>query len=86
VSELGLANTSESRVYHSWYNKCTSGPTSTFSKWSDDVWQQLGDGDNLYDALMYTINQQTEFGDNAPVNNYRLKGQGLPVDKKLRSN
>ena len=40
----------------------------------------LGEGNHLEQAIMDTINQQTDFGPDAPVNNYRLKGQGSLFD------
>jgi len=55
-------------------------------KWSRYQWESLGEGNNLERAIMDTINQQTEFGDEDPVNNYRLKGQGLLTDIRLSSN
>jgi hypothetical protein len=74
---LGMQESSRSRIYQGWYGKSTSWIVYTgFQRWTQDEWERLGEGDNLYDALLYVINQKTEFGPEDPVNNYRLKGQG----------
>ena len=89
---LGMDDTSESRVYQGWYGEISSNfppvwPFETeYQKWSQYQWESLGEGNNLLQAIMDTINQQTEFGDEDPVNNYRLKGQGLLTDMRLSSN
>jgi hypothetical protein len=84
---LGIYDTSESRVYQGWYKKFWSGKTETdYQKWTRIEWERLGEGDYLYDALWYTVGQQTEFNENAPVNNYRLKGQGSLGNIRLSSN
>lgn len=85
---LGMADISESRVYHGWYNEFSSGriTESASQKWTRILWERLGECDDLNDALVYTINQQTDFGPDAPVNNYRLKGQGFLDDVWLYSN
>ncbi|MBM4103243.1 MAG: hypothetical protein FJ263_04220 [Planctomycetes bacterium] len=90
---LGMNDTSKSRVYQGWYDMSsmtfwwTIWSASEYQKWTRLEWERLGAGDNLYDALDYTINHQTEFDPNkAPVNNYRLKGQGSFTEIKLRSN
>ena len=88
---LGMDDTSESRVYKGWYNKTESKlqvwPLETaHQKWSRYQWESLGEGNNLSQAIVDTINQQTEFGDEDPVNNYRLKGQGFITDIRLSSN
>jgi hypothetical protein len=89
---LGMDDISESRVYQGWYGENLSDfppvwPFETeYQKWSRYQWESLGAGNNLEQAIMETINQQTEFGDEDPVNNYRLKGQGLLTDIRLSSN
>ncbi len=41
------------------------------------MWDRLGAGDNVGDALMFTMCRQTNWGDpNGPVDNFRFKGQG----------
>jgi hypothetical protein len=80
---LGMDEPSISRVYQGWYQIAQSRLwplESEYQKWSRLEWEELGDGESLYWALMHVIGQQTEFGPDAPVNNYRLKGQGF-LDK-----
>jgi hypothetical protein len=80
---LGMHEPGESRIYHGWYNESISSfPFRTdYQKWSQDVWEGLGEGDSLYDAILYAINQQENLWDpNAPVNAYRLQGQGFVWD------
>jgi len=81
---LGMGETSISRAYQGWYDKSYAGFFSEYSEFTRDEWGKLGEGDNLYEALNYAISQQTEFVDpNAPVNTYRLKGQGFITDIRL---
>ena len=89
---LGMDNTSESRAYQGWYGESSSAllqmwPFETeYQKWSRYQWESLGGGSNLFQSITYTIQEQTEFGDEDPVNNYRLKGQGDLTDIQLSSN
>jgi hypothetical protein len=89
---LGMGNTSESCVYQGWYDMSsmtfwwTIWPASEYQKWTRLEWGKLGEGKNLDEALDYVIKQQTEFGPDSPVKNYRLKGQGSFTDIKLSSN
>jgi hypothetical protein len=84
---LRLDNTSTSRIYQGWYGEPILNrpdlPESEDQKWVRLEWIRLGEGDSIYDALFYVINQQTEFGPEDPVNNYRLKGQGSIWDVRL---
>jgi len=85
---LGMGETSVSRAYQGWYGEV---PTrlqlplleTEYQKWTRLEWEELGDGEYLYWALMHVIGEQTEFGPDAPVNNYRLKGQGSLFDIQL---
>lgn len=85
---LGMGETSVSRAYQGWYGEV---PTrlqlplleTEYQKWTRLEWDELGDGEYLYWALMHVIGEQTEFGPDAPVNNYRLKGQGSLFDIQL---
>jgi len=87
---LGMGETSVSRAYQGWYDEV---PTrlqlplleTEYQKWTRLEWEELGDGEYLYWALMHVIGEQTEFGPDAPVNNYRLKGQGSLMDIELSS-
>jgi hypothetical protein len=87
---LGLQDTYEARCYHGWYDKgwvgwaVTSNEHSSYQEWGKDVWQKLREGHNLYDALQYAISETEWFGPTAAVNNYRLKGQGLLTDIRIR--
>jgi hypothetical protein len=73
-----------SRVYQGWYYEFKSAPFETeFKKWTRLEWEYLGDGYDLYWALMNVISEQTDFDPCAPVNCYRLKGQGLLTDIEL---
>ena len=85
---LGMGDTSRSRAYQGWYNPVPIGMPPPWSedeyqKWTRLEWEYLGEGYDLYWALMYVINEQTDFSPGAPVNNYRLKGQGLITDIEL---
>ena len=89
---LGIGETSVSRTYQGWYSKSPMnfwwtiwGPTE-YQKWTRLEWEELANGESLYDALMYVISQQTEFGIDDPVNNYRSKGQGNLADIRLSGN
>jgi len=85
---LGIGNSGRSRVYQGWYDAVPIGmpppwPEDEYQKWTRLEWEYLGDGYDLYWALWYVIWEQTDFSPGAPVNNYRLKGQGLLTDIEL---
>jgi len=81
---LGMGETSVSRAYQGWYDKSWFSLLGTeYQRWARLEWEALGNGDDLYQALNYVISQQTDFGPDAPVNNYRLKGQGSLMDIEL---
>jgi hypothetical protein len=86
---LGMDYPGRSRVYQGWYGPVPVGlwPFETeYQKWTRIEWEFLGAGLNLDGAIMYAIDGQTEFTDpNAPVNTYRLKGQGLMIDLVLNN-
>ncbi len=80
---LGIDEPSKTRVYQGWYDVVPIGSPqqeNEYQKWTRLEWEALGDGDNLDLVLLYVIGEQTEFGDDDPVNNYRLKGQGFIWD------
>ncbi len=88
---LGMGDTSKSRIYQGWYDEVESRlqvwPFETaYQKFSRHEWESLSSGNNLIQAITFAINKQTNFGPDAPVNNYRLKGQGSLTDIRLRSN
>jgi len=86
---LGMDNPGTTRIYQAWYSESTSKLwpfRSDYQNWTQDEWGLLGAGLNLDGAIMYAIDGQTEFTDpNAPVNTYRLKGQGLMIDLVLNN-
>lgn len=82
---LGMGETSKSRFYQGWWGPVPIGsppPSSEdeYQTWTHFEWQKLGEGEDLYQAIYDVIMQQTDFGSSAPVNNYRLKGQGWLED------
>jgi hypothetical protein len=89
---LGMADTSRDCAFQGWYDKAwfALNGASPFSKWTLDEWSELSEGvvgGDLYTAIQYAISRQTEFDDpNAPVNKYRLRGQGYLTDIKLNGN
>jgi hypothetical protein len=86
---LGMQESSRSRVYQGWYSdpKVAFPPYETdHQKWTRNEWDALGAGDNLEMAIMYAnaVTQQTNPEDpNAPINDFRLKGQGLLQEIRL---
>lgn len=83
---LGLGEPSTSRFYQGWYGFVPIGLwpfENEYQRWTRLEWEELGDGEYLYWAIMHVIEQQTEFGPYDPVNNYRLKGQGSIFEIRL---
>jgi hypothetical protein len=77
---LGMYESGSNRIYQGWYGESLSQYwpwEHPYEKWSRYEWEELGKGETLYWAVMHTIDRQTEFGSDAPVNNYRFKGIGL---------
>ena len=86
---LGIDNPGKSRVYQGWYGNVPIRiwPIETqYQKWTRLEWESLGNGYNLIQAITDTIYEQTDFGPDAPLNNYRLKGHGFLTDIKLNGN
>jgi len=87
---LGMHEPTQNRFYLGWYDKSTSEiwPFRTdCQKWTQDMWEALGNEDNLQMAIMYAISQQTNLSDpNNPANAYRLKGQEFLWEIFLRNN
>lgn len=82
---LGMDEPLFSHLYQGWYNDPNLNPRdkpeTDAQKWTRNEWERLGEGDNILDAIMYTIGQQTNLeAPYAPVNNYRLKGRGSYFD------
>jgi hypothetical protein len=72
---LGMSEPSRSRAYQGWHDEFFIGSRwweNEYQRWIRLEWEELGIGENLYWALYYTIQQQTEFGPLDPVNNYVL--------------
>lgn len=88
---LNMQNTYESRCYHGWWQEGWVGwafpanDRSTYQEWGKDVWQKLGEGNNLDDALKYAIHETELRGSESAVKNYRLKGQGSLTSIQIRS-
>lgn len=83
---LGMGEPSISRFYQGWFDDVPIGLwllENEYQRWTRLEWEELGDGEYLYWALMHVIEQQTDFGPYAPVNNYRLKGQGSIFEIRL---
>ena len=75
---LNMQDTYEPRCYHGWWQEGWVGwavipnEYSTYQEWGKDVWQKLGEGKNLYDALNYAIQETELYGPESAVQNYRL--------------
>jgi len=84
---LGMHEPTRDRFYFGWYDESTfSVWTTDYQDWTEDIWERLGDEDNLQLAITYAINQQTNLSDpNNPANAYRLKGNGFPWEVFLRN-
>jgi hypothetical protein len=86
---LGLYDPTKNQAYQGWYDTFNSQEPPAeddYQKWTRNVWEKLGDEDNLQEAIDYAISQQTNLWDpNAPVNAYRLKGHGFFWDIRLRN-
>jgi hypothetical protein len=86
---LRMNNSSKDQAYLGWYGEPTSNepnaPEHAYQKWTRNEWERLGEGDNILEALIYAIGQQTQAGPKDPMNNFRVKGQGF-VDDIFLSN
>ncbi|MBN2019508.1 MAG: hypothetical protein JW749_04715 [Sedimentisphaerales bacterium] len=85
---LRMADSSRNHFYQGWYNEAKVKPfpqETDFQMWTQWEWAQLGAGENLYDALAYTIWRQERFGPEDPINNFRLKGMGDLMSVYLRN-
>lgn len=70
---------SSTQIYQGWWGDFKKGETSKFNIFAYHEWTKLGEGDNLYNALMYAIDQ-TPWVPDGPHDNFRLMGQGdLPT-------
>ena len=74
---MGMAS-SIPQIFQGWWGEVPKGDISKFNHFSIDEWTKLKEEYNLYDALMYAIQQ----GDPDPLEKghletYRLKGQGI---------
>jgi hypothetical protein len=84
---LGMSDTSISRFYQGWYDEAWSSflLQTSYQYWTQREFHYLGNGENLFWALFYTIGEQTDFRPEAPVYNYVLRGQGYQDDIVLDS-
>jgi hypothetical protein len=76
----------DNRAYQGWYDTIETAlwPLTDYQKWTRDMWERLGAGDTITQALFITAGRQTNWTDpNAPVNSYRLKGQADFLNIKL---
>jgi hypothetical protein len=81
----------ETRAYQGWYDKSKSKlipiPCWPFShdyeKWTRDMWQRLGAGDTVGEAMGFAMSRQTNNDPNAPLNTFRFKGNGDIVNIRL---
>jgi hypothetical protein len=83
---LGMASTSRDCAYQGWYDKSKVSLTPTdFQKFTRDEWYTFSQaGENLFTAVQYATGRQTSFFDpNAPVNTYRLRGNGSQMAIEL---
>jgi hypothetical protein len=65
----------QTQIYQGWWGEVPKGATSKFNIFAYHEWTQLGEGDSLYDALMYAINH-TDWIPDGPHDTLRLMGQG----------
>jgi hypothetical protein len=75
----------ENRAYLGWYGVFVSlepPMESDYQKWTRDLWERLGAGDTLGEAL-FKIDGGNWSDPNAPINNYRLRGQWGILNVKL---
>lgn len=70
------------QFFQGWWGKKIGGALSKFNIFSYHEWAQLGEGENLYDALVYAINH-TSWVPDGPHDNYRLMGQGYYNELKI---
>jgi hypothetical protein len=65
----------ETQIYQGWRGEAPKGETSKYNHFAYHEWTKLGEGDNLYNALMYAIDE-TDWIPDGPHDNFRLMGQG----------
>jgi len=87
-NDMSLAlqmSSSSTQFYQGWWGEKSTAARSEFSKFSENEWSKLKQGNSLYDALIYAI-------DNAeidpillenPLDNFRLMGQGYLTELKI---
>jgi len=75
-------SSSQTQVFQGWWGEFKKGETSKFNHFAYHEWTKLGEGDNLYNALMYAINE-TDWIPDGPHDNYRVKGQGDLTDLRI---
>lgn len=66
------------QIYKGWYGKSiTSDFLFYYNSWSSNFWNELGEGDSVYEALMDTIDKTPGVGlKYGPHQNYRLRNFG----------
>lgn len=78
---LGMSS-SWTQVFQGWWGEVPKSETSKFNHFAIHEWSKLEEGDSLYTALMYAINE-TDWIPDGPHDNYRLKGQGDLTDLRI---
>lgn len=73
---------SYTQIYQGWWSEFKKGGISKYNHFAYHEWTKLGEGDNLYNALMYAINE-TDWIPDGPHDNFRLMGQGVITDLKI---
>ncbi len=75
-------SSSQTQALQGWWGEFEKGETSKFNHFAYHEWTKLKEGDNLYQALLYAINE-TDWIPDGPHDNYRVKGQGDITDLKI---
>lgn len=84
---LGICGTYESQYFQGWYDECPARliPPSTFGEFTIDEFSEFDNGDNLFEALNYAIDESNidpRTLEN-PMEHFRLKGIGYMTDIKI---
>ena len=75
-------SSSYTQIYQGWWGEVPKGGTSKYNHFAYHEWTKLGEGDNLYQALLYAINE-TDWIPDGPHDNFRLMGQGDLTDLRV---
>ncbi len=75
-------SSSYTQIYQGWWGEVPKGGTSKYNHFAYHEWTKLGEGDNLYQALLYAIDE-TDWIPDGPHDNFRLMGQGDITDLRV---